>query len=64
MDGLPGGKRPEQAEWQRAVSAAVISVSITLGIVALGTTVGFLAGARRKMDWNNGQLAAAALARY
>jgi SSS family solute:Na+ symporter len=50
MGGLPDGDRPEQAGRQSAVSAAVISVSITLGIVALGATVGFLAGVHRKMD--------------
>jgi solute:Na+ symporter, SSS family len=32
------------------MSAAAISVSITLGIVAVGATIGFLAGVRRKMD--------------
>jgi len=33
-----------------------------LAIVGLGTTIGFLAGVRRKMNWNNGRLAAAASA--
>jgi SSS family solute:Na+ symporter len=32
------------------MSAAAISVSITLGIVAVAATIGFLAGVRRKMD--------------
>jgi SSS family solute:Na+ symporter len=32
------------------MSAAALSVSITLGIVAFGAMVGFLAGVRRKMD--------------
>lgn len=32
------------------MSAAAISVSITLGIVAIAATIGFLAGVRRKMD--------------
>src|SRR5881628_3599219 len=32
------------------MSAAAIAISITLGIVAVGATVGFLAGVRRKMN--------------
>src|SRR5205085_10302839 len=32
------------------MSHSAIAVTITLGIIALGTAIGFLAGAHRKMD--------------
>jgi hypothetical protein len=36
------------------VSAGAIALSITVAIVAIGTAVGFVAGARVKMDLEQG----------